>query len=225
MSNRNDMIKTEKHLMTIPLEWVKEDRFKKRFLRIECEGWNYFYAYIDPHLGIYKARPDGTELTLLQETGKVESFEMKDGWLYFSDISPATEAERNAWGFERYRIHRTCKMKPDGTELTELEYSWNGSKVIKHDGWLFFIDRIDKNGGIYKIRRDGSDLTLIYQNGDARNLELKDGWLYCTDTYEYSVLDGMLYDRYTDVTTYKIRPDGTGLMKESSSTRYNSSSN
>jgi serine/threonine protein kinase len=84
------------------------------------------------------------------------------------------------------------KMKPDGSEKTEL-YPVACSSMVIQDDWIYFCNRSD-NENLYRIRTDGSQITMLDESESCNNINVVGEWVYCT-TWKNG--------------TFKIKTDGS----------------
>jgi hypothetical protein len=111
-------VKTEHHIEAI-LTSVKNATVK-----IEADGWIYFYKYVEDHgLGLFKVRPDGTGFMLIfKPKGLMSDFrnmQLKDDWIYF-DVTDgySKHPDDNPYIFDRYHGTMSYKVTTNGESLT-----------------------------------------------------------------------------------------------------------
>jgi len=111
-------VKTEHHIEAI-LTAVK-----KATVKIEADGWIYFYNGVEDHgLGLFKMRPDGSGFMLVfKPTGLMSDFrnmQLKDDWIYF-DVTDgySKHPDDNPYIFDRYHGTMSYKVTTNGENLT-----------------------------------------------------------------------------------------------------------
>jgi hypothetical protein len=100
-------------------------------VKVESDGWVYFYKYIESYgLGLFKARPDGSSLALIVNSSDqrprwsdLRNLETKDGFICFVVSIEYSEFDEDHQEYNRYRDDITCKIQPDGKNLTEVSRS------------------------------------------------------------------------------------------------------
>ncbi|MCG8483209.1 MAG: DUF5050 domain-containing protein, partial [Clostridia bacterium] len=114
-------------------------------------SFTVFDVYASSETSIYVAddhlRKERTEVTaefppppLLRDISISEMCVSDDGWIYFATAS------------------HLCKIKTDGSELTELLEKSDMSEIrVPGDGWIYFVTTND----LWKIKTDGSELTEL----------------------------------------------------------------
>jgi hypothetical protein len=114
--------------------------------------WVY---YIDGSIGdLHRVRTDGTGKTTVYAKANndgigVSSFNVSDGWIYFSTNSVNSQLPNNS-------LTGIMRMRTDGTGITRL-YPTLASKINIVGDWIFFID----NNKTYQIRTDGTGLREV----------------------------------------------------------------
>ncbi len=91
-----------------PMKYAKEKE--------EADGWIYFTS--SWRNGIFKGRTDGSDVTCIY-SGKCSNIECRSGWIFFKKEETYTELDESGYLFDHYIDTISCKMKPDGTELSE----------------------------------------------------------------------------------------------------------
>ena len=85
----------------------------------EANGWVYFIGW---H-GVYKARPDGTELSQITEGNCSMINSHENGAVTFTkSIESYSEVDEQAQQFDRYTVDVRCTVTQDG-KITESEPS------------------------------------------------------------------------------------------------------
>jgi hypothetical protein len=117
--------------------------------------------------GLCKMQTDGTEITRLVEDdfsnrSAVQNITVIDEWIYY-----------------RRDDGRLLRIRPDGTEQTELKRQIDKFVII--DDWIYYSvssyvsqDEV----GLYKMRADGADDTRISDLGGINYLNTDGEWLY-----------------------------------------------
>ena len=156
------------------LEVLKEDGFTP-FSKVKATGFDaqnnasvvlngQWLYYIDKNAGnqIYKARPDGTEATLLVNK-PCANLNYYEGWLYYSDLS---------------RAGHLVKTKADGSETVHITSVDTRSFVLVQDEWIYFANNLDKNS-IFRIKHDGTERKEIADR-DVSHIFYYDNAIYYT---------------------------------------------
>jgi hypothetical protein len=109
--------------------------------------WVY---YVDSNYDFYKVRTDGTGKTMLYARANavgVGSFNVSDGWIYFSTTMLRNNDPSTG----------LMKMRTDGTGVTKLHHGFADDINIAGD-WIFFNLEYDRLS--YKIRTDGTGFQI-----------------------------------------------------------------
>ena len=101
---------------------------------------NWLYYIDKQNGGIYKSRPDGSQVTLLTAT-PAANLNYYGGWLYFSDLSKAG--------------HLT-KMTIDGSQPVTVTEVDTRTFVLVRDDYIYFANALHRNE-IFRIRHDGTE--------------------------------------------------------------------
>ena len=128
---------------------------------IQVGNWIYF---IDKMNGgnIIKSRPDGSELTIVNECSAA-NLNYKDGWLYYSNLSDAGH------------LVKTSLESGETVKLAEIDAH---SYILVVNDWIYFADANNKNN-MYRIRTDGTTLESTIKR-DVKNIFYNDGSFYYT---------------------------------------------
>lgn len=142
-----------------------------------------YYANFSDGLSLYRIKADGTGRAKLFD-GWAESLNIVDGWAYFARRADAATG------------NRICKMRLDGSELTELADVYAGELSAGEDA-IFFTAFNDSTHVIHRMNRDGAGvepLNRVY----SHFVNVQDGWLYF-----WNVESGRVHKMKTDGTESK----------------------
>lgn len=170
MSNYDPLILSD----MFNLEVLEKDGFTP-FSKVKATGFDaqnnssvvlngQWLYYIDKNGGnqIYKARPDGSQVTLLVNK-PCANLNYYDGWLYYSDLSSAGHL---------------VKTKADGSETVHITSVDTRSFVLVQDDWIYFANNLDKNS-IFRIKHDGTERKEIADR-DVSHIFYYDNAIYYT---------------------------------------------
>ncbi len=128
---------------------------------VQVNNWLY---YVDKENGsaIYKARPNGTEITKLVDSA-CANVTHYDGWLYYSNLS---------------KNGVVMKTSLDGKETLQVSKNNSATFVQVTDEWIYFANALNKNA-LFRVRLDGSEETQILRK-DISDIFYFDGGIYYT---------------------------------------------
>ena len=104
----------------------KNNPIENAEIKVELDGFVYFYDYIESvGIGLFKARPDGSELSLIVDLRKngwsnFRSLDSKDDWIYFEITKEYSEFNEDQYEYDRYRDEIEYKVDLNGENLTEI---------------------------------------------------------------------------------------------------------
>ena len=124
---------------------------------------NWLY-YIDKENGsaIYKARPNGSEVTKLVDS-VCANLNYYDGWLYYSDL---------------LKNGVLMKTSIDGAQTVQLSNINSATFVQVLDEWIYFSNALAKNA-VYRIHHDGTGVQELIRK-DISDIFYYDGGIYYT---------------------------------------------
>ena len=146
------------------------------------DGWVFLIIYnteIDTAT-IYRMRPDGSEMSLLNENVRgANSLNAANGWLYFGIVNCR-------WHDFENRLHR---MRADGADLEALE-----SIIINYfcltvaDGWIYFTRASSPaaHTNLYRMRSNGTRVETIV-DANVRRYDIVDNWIFYNGTGAFNL--------------------------------------
>ncbi len=132
-------------------------------IAIQVGNWLYYIDRINGH-NIFKARPDGSDVTLLS-TDRAANLNYADGWLYYSDIS------------EEGHLTKVSCSGGEPVKITEVDTS---SYVLLVDDWIYFTNTLSKNN-LFKIRLDGTEREAVLVRDISHLFYFERGFYYTQD--------------------------------------------
>ena len=145
---------------------------------------NWLY-YIDVSDGsrIYRARPDGTQPSVVCEQGAA-NLNYSDGWLYYSNLS------------DNGRLYKTSC---DGTQTQKLSDISCSGYVFCAGDWIYFCNAASRNA-LCRIRKDGSEYSVLL-NREIANPFYSQGAIYYTQNASVKAERICRYDTVTGENT------------------------
>lgn len=151
-----------------------------------ADGWIYFIQKAEGTKGLYKMRMDGTEKTLLPETGECVDFMYADGWLYL-DRQEHGLYKMRADGSENAQVLSRDENGVGGMEIRFLQY---------HEGYLYFTDR--GSGKLQRANVNGLNDIENFENMKAYAFNIVEDTIYYSD-----------FSEGLPTNLYSMRMDGT----------------
>ncbi|GIM30606.1 hypothetical protein CPJCM30710_32720 [Clostridium polyendosporum] len=163
------------------------------------DDWIYYISDFEHGYKLYKVKIDGTEKTLLVDTGLAEKENIPANYVGLIDIVDNTIYYRyiTDWSIKASKIE-LYKMKTDGREKIKIADNMFGFHI--KDGWIYYKNFDDEK--MYKMKLDGSNKTLLSDDKVGGWAVISEDWIYYTNITE-TVQPGIT----------KIKVDGTGKQQ------------
>lgn len=120
-------------------------------------------------------------------------------------------AEQGEWVYFAGENGHPCKMRHDGTDLSEITGD-NASQInVVGENIYYLWTDIDYNDYICRIKTDGTDKTVLF---DAEHYRAMSGAAFSPNIYDMTVIDGRIYFVMSEVYRHDSLPSYKVMLME-----------